>query len=465
MSDEPLRPANPELVRRLESALGIDGVSVGEADRHLHSQDESTFPPVMPDLVVWPESTDEVVQIVKLAAEYDQPITGWGAASSSEGHAIPVRHGIVVDFARMNRILAVHTDDFQATVQPGVLRLDLEKHLRPYGLFFAPDPGANASVGGMIANNAAGIRALKYGATRNNVLALEVVMANGEVIQTGSRSAKQSSGYDLTRLMIGSEGTLGLVTRATLLLHPVLEHFATAVVGFPTVAVAAQAAYGIIGAGLAPAALEILHENHIRYMNEDDGSNWPVLPSLMIEFTGSSDLAIKAALDAAREICLEAGSKAFVSGLGHQDRSEMWAMRHGARHRYRRRTPGSVWTAIDVSVPISHLPAIIEFAERTAAEHGIPGEVLGHAGDGNIHMGVSYQVGDTEGQRRAGEVTRAIIEKALELEGTASGEHGIGLGKRQYMVTEHGTPAVDVMRAIKRTLDPQNLFNPDKVLP
>lgn len=465
MPDDSLRIANPELAGKLRLALGEAAVSVGGADRHLHSQDESTFPPVVPDLVVWPESTDDVVAIVELAAEYGEPITGWGAASSSEGHAIPVRHGIVVDFARMNRILAVHAEDFQATVQPGVLRLDLEKHLSQYGLFFAPDPGANASVGGMIANNAAGIRAHKYGATRNNVLALEVVLANGEVIRTGSRSVKQSSGYDLTRLMIGSEGTLGLVTQATLKLHPVPQHFATAVVGFGTVGQAAGAAYGIIGAGLAPAALEILHQNHILYMNEDDGSDWPVLPSLMIEFTGSSDLAINAALDEAREICVEAGSESFVSGLGHQDRSEMWTMRHGARHRYRRRAPGSVWTAIDVSVPISHMPAIIEFAERTAAEHGLPGEVLGHAGDGNIHMGISYQVGDTEGKNRAAALTKAIIEKALELEGTASGEHGIGLGKRQYMVAEHGAPAVEAMRAIKKALDPHDLLNPDKVLP
>ncbi|MBK5266360.1 MAG: FAD-binding protein [Acidimicrobiia bacterium] len=465
MLEEPLRPTNPDLFEGLKSALGEQAVSVSGAERHLHSQDESTYPAVVPDLVVWPQSTDDVVRIVTLAAEYGEPITGWGAASSSEGHAIPVRHGIVVDFARMNRILAVHAEDFQATVQPGVLRLGLEKHLSQYGLFFAPDPGANASVGGMIANNAAGIRAHKYGATRSNVLALEVVLANGDVIKTGSRSVKQSSGYDLTRLMIGSEGTLGLVTEATLKLHPVPQHFATAVVGFGTVAGAAQAAYGIIGAGLAPAALEILHQNHILYMNEDDGSDWPVLPSLMIEFTGSSDVATSDALDEARLICEDAGAESFTSGLGHQDRSEMWTMRHGARYRYRRRAPGYVWSAIDVSVPISHMPQIIAYAEHCATALGLPGEVLGHAGDGNIHMGIGYNPGDADEKRRAGELSQLIIEKALELEGTASGEHGIGLGKRKYMVAEHGAPAVEAMRAIKKALDPQNLLNPDKVLP
>ena len=456
---------NDEMRSRLLATLGSEKVSTANAERELHSSDESTFPPVMPDVVVWPTSTSDVVQIVKIAAEFGEPITGWGVASSSEGHAIPIQHGIVVDFSRMDQILAVHAEDFQATVQPGVLRLDLEKHLSQYGLFFAPDPGANASVGGMIANNAAGIRAHKYGATRANVLALEVVLASGEVIETGSRSVKQSSGYDLTRLMIGSEGTLGLVTRATLMLHPVPEHFATAVVGFGSVAEAAQAVYGIIGSGLAPAALEIMHQNHIKYMNEDDGSNWPEVPTLMMEFTGSSKIAIDEAMEEAAAICRYNGASVFTSGLDHQGRKKMWQMRHGARHRYRRRAPGRLWTALDVSVPISNLAEIIEYAEQSAADLNLPGEVLGHAGDGNIHMGIGYTPGNADEQHRASEISRLIVEKALELEGTASGEHGIGLGKRKYMVAEHGAPAVEAMRTIKRALDPNNLLNPGKVLP
>ena len=454
-----------ELHACLADALGPSAVSSANAERELHSHDESTFPPVMPDVVVWPTSTAHVVEIVKIAAQVGEPVTGWGVASSSEGHAIPIRQGIVVDFSRMDKVLAVHAEDFQATVQPGVLRLSLEKQLSQYGLFFAPDPGADASVGGMIANNAAGIRAHKYGATRANVLALEVVLANGDVIRTGSRSIKQSSGYDLTRLMIGSEGTLGLVTEATLVLHPVPEHFATAVVGFGSVAEAAHAAYGIIGSGLAPAALEIMHQDHIKYMNEDEGSDWPEVPTLMIEFTGSSKVAIGEAMEEAQSICRDSGASEFTSGLDHSGRKEMWDMRHGARHRYRRRDPGRLWTALDVSVPISHLAEIIEYAERCAVDLALPGKVLGHAGDGNIHMGISYTPGNIDEQHRASELSRLIVEKALELEGTASGEHGIGLGKRKYMVAEHGAEAVETMRSIKQALDPHNLLNPGKVLP
>lgn len=465
MAADSARTADPDLVSRLITAIGEDAVTTSMAERDLHSHDDSTFAPVLPDVVVWPTTTDQVSSIVKIAGEFGEPITGWGVASSSEGHAIPVHHGIVVDFQRMNRIVAVHAEDFQAVVEPGVLRLDLEEHLGRFGLFFAPDPGANATVGGMIANNAAGIRALKYGATRSNVLGLEVVLASGEVIRTGSRSIKQSSGYDLTRLMVGSEGTLGMVTQATLLLHPIPEHFATAIVGFEGVTDAAAAVYGIIGSGLEPAALELLHQSHIQFMNEDEGSDLPVMPTLMMEFTGASVVAVNDAMTEAEEICAGAGSIAFRGGLDHQERALLWRMRHGLRHRYRRRTPGNLWFALDVSVPISHLPAIVEFAEGCAADHGLPGGVSGHAGDGNIHMGISYREADEESRDRAFAVSRLVVEKALELGGTASGEHGIGLGKRKYMVGEHGAAAVGAMRAIKKALDPQNLLNPDKVLP
>lgn len=463
--DGELRAADAELVRRLIEALGEDAVATTGAERDLHSHDESFHDPVRPDIVVWPTSTDDVVAIVRLAGEFGQPITGWGVASSSEGHAIPNRHGIVVDFSRMNRILEIHTEDFQAVVEPGVLRLDLEDRLGREGLFFAPDPGANATIGGMIANNAAGIRALKYGATRHNVLGLEVVLASGEVIRTGSRSVKQSSGYDLTRLFIGSEGTLGLVTKAILKLHPIPEHFATAVVGFDSVDQAARAVYSIMGAGLQPEALEILHQNHVQWMNEDEGSDLPVVPTLMIEFTGPSAAALDEAIDESRRLCAEAGCVRFDAGVSREERGAMWRMRHGARHRYRRRQPGHLWSALDVSVPISALPAIVEFAEAAALEHGLPGGVLGHAGDGNIHMGISFAPGDEEGRRRAAAFSALVVGKAIELGGTASGEHGVGLGKRVHMVAEHGAGAVEAMRAIKRALDPTNMMNPDKVLP
>jgi D-lactate dehydrogenase (cytochrome) len=453
------------IVGQLRNILGDAAVSTGESDRVTHSADESIQPPVVPDVVVYPRTTEHVSRLAALANEHRIPLTGYGAGSSVEGHTIPVHHGIVVDFRDMNRIIEVHVEDFQVTVEPGVTRLDLEAHLGRFGLFFPPDPGANATIGGMIANNAAGIRTVKHGMTRDNVLALEVVLADGRVMNTGSRSIKQSAGYDLRHLIVGSEGTLGLVTRATLRVWPIPEHFRTAMVGFADVATAAEAVYAIVGQGLAPAALELLHEDHLTWMNEDEGSSYPEVPTLMVEFTGPSEVAVADAMIETHRICEARGAVGVTDSIGREARAEMWRHRHGLRERYIRRGRGKKAIPVDVAVPISRFPDLVTYALDQVAAHGFDFPIVGHAGDGNLHIGIVLDPDDPDERARASRLDHDLIAKALEYDGTSTGEHGIGIGKRQFLVDEFGQTAVDVMRSIKQALDPNGILNPGKVLP
>ena len=455
---------NESILQQLYQIVGREHVSAAEADRALHSQDQSTHPPVLPDVVVWPNSTAEVSAIAKLASKHHIPITAWGAGTSLEGHSIPLKRGISLNFQRMARVLAVHDEDFQATVQPGIFRKALEAHLATYGLMFAPDPGANASIGGMIANNAAGIRTVKYGATRDNVLALEVVLANGDIIRTGSRSVKQSAGYDLTHLFTGSEGTLGLITAATLKLVPIPEHFSTATIAFESVEGAAEAVYSLIGSGLEPAALELIHPDMIQWMNEDAGANLTVAPSLMIEFSGADEQTVANAMRLAREVCAEVGSTGFQGGLGRDARRKMWAFRHGIRERLVRTFPNQHWVLVDLAVPISNFPKLVAYCQEKVYEYGFDGRIIGHAGDGNMHCGMHFAPNDEAAKARATELGKVMVKRALELEGTCTGEHGIGLGKQKYMLAEHGENALNTMRLIKQALDPLNIMNPGKVL-
>ena len=455
---------NESILQQLYQIVGREHVSAAEADRALHSQDQSTHPPVLPDVVVWPNSTAEVSAIAKLASKHHIPITAWGAGTSLEGHSIPLKRGISLNFQRMARVLAVHDEDFQATVQPGIFRKALEAHLANYGLMFAPDPGANASIGGMIANNAAGIRTVKYGATRDNVLALEVVLANGDIIRTGSRSVKQSAGYDLTHLFTGSEGTLGLITAATLKLVPIPEHFSTATIAFESVEGAAEAVYSLIGSGLEPAALELIHPDMIQWMNEDAGANLTVAPSLMIEFSGADEQTVANAMRLAREVCAEVGSTGFQGGLGRDARRKMWAFRHGIRERLVRTFPNQHWVLVDLAVPISNFPKLVAYCQEKVYEYGFDGRIIGHAGDGNMHCGMHFAPNDEAAKARATELGKVMVKRALELEGTCTGEHGIGLGKQKYMLAEHGENALNTMRLIKQALDPLNIMNPGKVL-
>jgi D-lactate dehydrogenase (cytochrome) len=456
---------NDKHIAALKAIVGADRISAGESVRHLHSRDQSSHAPHLPDVVVWPEKTEEVSRIAAYANEHRTPVTGWGAGSSLEGNPIPVKGGIVIDFERMNRILSIYAEDFQVRVQPGILYKDMNKVLGQHGLFFAPDPGANASIGGMIANNAAGTRTPKYGATRDNVLALEVVLANGEVIRTGSRSVKQSAGYDLTRLFIGSEGTLGLITEATLKLAPLPEHFSAVITSFPTTEAAAQAVFGIMGSGLNPAALELLDTATIAALNDADQLDLPVAPTLFLEFHGASDATLGVEMELVREFCHESGCQTFTSGLGREARDRLWEARHRLGELLFRLYPKHGYLITDVAVPISRYPELVADASEVLRKlDGVHGFIFGHAGDGNMHSLVVFPNTAAEYERVQREFNDRVVEKAIALGGTCTGEHGVGIGKQKYMRLEHGEAAMGVMRRLKEFFDPHGILNPGKVV-
>ncbi len=449
----------------LAQLIRPDRVSISTGDREQHAIDQSTLPRRAPDVVVWPETTAEVAAVLRYASENRLPVVPWGAGTSLEGNPIPVRGGIVLDFARMNRVVTVHAQDFQVTVQPGVLYKDLNRELGKQGLFFAPDPGANASIGGMIANNAAGIRTVKYGATRDNVLRLEVVLADGSVVRTGSRSVKQSAGYDLTHLIIGSEGTLGIVTEATLKLVPIPEHFSAVVAAFPSVQAAADTVYAIMASGLEPAAMELVDASGIVLMNKDEGMNFPVLPHLFMEFNGADASGVKSRTELAETCCRENGAAQLATGLDRESRNRLWDARHHFYEVLIRNHPGQGRYIADVSVPISNLPELIRRSHAILEDVGIEGQIIGHAGDGNLHVTLFYPIEDQAASARAKETNKRLVAAALELDGTCTGEHGVGIGKMHNMLAEHGETGIALMRAIKHTMDPHGILNPGKVLP
>jgi D-lactate dehydrogenase (cytochrome) len=449
----------------LKTMLGAERVSIGSSDRELHSRDQSAHAAHLPDVVAWPDSTDQVSRLAAYANEHDIPLTGWGAGSSLEGNPIPICGGIVVDFSRMNRILEVYAEDFQVKVQPGVLYKDMNQLLAKYGLFFAPDPGANASIGGMVANNAAGTRTPKYGATRDNVLALEVVLASGEVLRTGSRSVKQSAGYDLTHLFLGSEGTLGLITEATLRLAPIPEQVSAAIASFLSTKAAAQAVFEIMGAGLGPAALELVNTAAVVAINQAEQFGLVEAPNLFLEFHGASEASLTDVLRMAEVICKEAGCQTYQPGLGREARTHLWQARHRLAEILIRSHPGLHYAITDVAVPISQYPALVSAAQQ-ALEKLSPMDsyIVGHAGDGNMHTTTFYH--DTVEQRTLVQnFIDQLVEHAIMLGGTCTGEHGIGIGKRKYMQREHGEAAFQTMQRIKHLLDPNGILNPGKILP
>jgi D-lactate dehydrogenase (cytochrome) len=453
------------LLSDLQSLVGPERASATDGHRQQHSRDASSHAPGLPDVVVWPETTAEVSAIARYANERHIPLVGWGAGTSIEGNPIPTAGGIVIDFSRMNRIVALHAADFQVTVQPGILYKNMNETLSRHGLFFAPDPGANASIGGMVANNAAGIRTVKYGATRDNVLALEVVLASGEVIRTGSRSVKQSAGYDLTHLITGSEGTLGLVTEATLKLAPLPEHFSAVIAAFPTVEAAAQAVFEIIGGGLGPSALELLDGQTVSILAAQGGFDMQPAPNLFMEFTGASPAALEEILALAQEICDGLGCLRFTSGMGREARNRLWSARHHLFETLVRHFAGCTWLLTDSAVPISAYPQLVAYGAAQAAELGLDVGFIGHAGDGNLHTTIFFPPDDPAVRARAETYSDRLTRKAIELGGTCTGEHGVGRGKTKYLELEYGAGAVALMRGIKNLLDPNGILNPGKVLP
>jgi D-lactate dehydrogenase (cytochrome) len=456
------RTISQEHLLSLASIAGEEHVSATRADRDHHARDQSFHPAHMPAAVVWPGSAEEIGAILQYANQHDIPVTPWGAGTSLEGNPIPTHGGIVLDLARLDRVLEVRADDFQVDVQAGVKYKDMNEQLARHGLFFAPDPGANATIGGMVANNAAGTRTPRYGATRNNVLRLEVVTAAGDIIRIGSLAAKSSSGYDLVHLFVGSEGTLGIVTEATLQLAPLPENFSAVIASFGSVAGARRAVSAVMGSGITPAALEFLNVVTVRELNTLDEINLPERPTLLMEFHGATLIALEEELGLVEEICEAEGSVGFEAGLGREERDRLWQARHQTYEITVRQNPGTSFLIVDLAVPVSKFPALVEACQRALERRDMKSYMVGHAGDGNLHPLVPYQADDEISYEIATAVHADMVQAAIELGGTITGEHGVGIGKRRYMAQEHGR-SLAIMRAIKATLDPNGILNPGKI--
>jgi len=447
----------------LQTILSPDQISIADADRAAHAEDQSAYPATPPDVVIWPHNTAQVSAVLKWANAHQIPVTAWGAGSSLEGNPLPVHGGVVMNMQRMNAIITVHQEDFQVTVQPGIFYKDMNGRLATDGLFFPPDPGANASIGGMLANNASGTRTVKYGSTRDNVLAMEVVMANGDIIRTGSRSIKQSAGYDLTHLFVGSEGTLGIITEATLRLYPLPEHFSVATAAFPTIESAATAVFDIIASGLEPTALELLDEVAISIISSETDLALHPTPNLFMEFSGGSAMALQETLSMVQEICESHSCINYQSGVGREERARLWEARHAVFEAHLRHFPTQDYIVTDTAVPISQYPVLVAAVRELMSELGMVGSIVSHAGDGNVHTILFYPPDDVELKEKVMEFNGRLVQIGLSLDGTITGEHGVGLGKQKYMKQEHGA-ALDLMRQIKKVMDPNGILNPGKLL-
>ena len=443
----------------LKAILDERRVSSGESVRHLHSHDESFHAPSLPDVVVWPHTTEEASRLVRWAKGKRVPVTAWGAGTSLEGNPIPVRGGMVMDFNEMNRIIAVRPEDFQADVQAGVIYKELNKALARDGLFFPPDPGAAATIGGMIGNNASGIRSVRYGATKDYVMRLTVVLPDGEVIHAGNRARKSSSGYNLPALFTGSEGTLGIITEATLKLAGLPVNFMAVRATFPTVLNATTTVYQIMRAGLAPAAMEFLDANVVRVLNADRDLTLEENPTLLMEFSGYSRQGLAEEMAFVEEICQQNGALSIDRGIGAEERARLWEIRHQTYESIKRYHAGLSPLIMDVAVPLSRYSEMVDFSKNEVRD--LTAYLFGHAGDGNIHVHVMDDPQDAKRWARVEEATRSIVMKALEFEGTCTGEHGIGIGKSRFMQKEHGASLM-LMKRLKALLDPENLFNPGK---
>jgi len=443
----------------LKAILDEGRVSSGESVKQLHSHDESHHTPVLPDVVVWPRTTEEVSRLVQWAYKKKVPVTPWGAGTSLEGNPIPVRGGMVIDFNEMNQVIAIRPEDFQADVQAGVIYKELNKTLSQHGLFFPPDPGAAATIGGMIGNNASGIRTVKYGATKDYVLKLTVVLPGGEVIRVGNRARKSSSGYNLLALFVGSEGTLGIVTEATLRLMGLPANFMAVRAAFPSVLQATNTVYQVMNSGLSPSALEFLDENVVAVLNCDRNLTLEEKPTLLMEFHGYSEAGLKEEMQFVEEICRENGAVFLDRGLGQTERARLWEIRHQTLESIKRQHPGLLPLIMDVAVPLSRYSEMAGFIKEEVK--GLCAYVFGHAGDGNIHVTVMDNPKDEKRWALVKEANRKIVRKALEFEGTCTGEHGVGIGKSCFLTEEHGE-SLAVMKRLKGFLDPEGLLNPGK---
>jgi D-lactate dehydrogenase (cytochrome) len=449
--------------RRLSERFG-PRFSTGQALRDQHASVLTWLPAQAPDGVVFPQKEEEVAEIVRLCATYDIPIIPYGTGTGLEGHVNAPEGGISVDTSQMNAIVVVHAEDLDVVVQPGVTRKQLNEHLRDKGLFFPIDPGADASLGGMAATRASGTNAVRYGTMKDNVLSLRVVLANGEIISTGSRAKKSSAGYDLTRLMVGSEGTLGIITELTLRLHGIPEAISGGICPFASENDACDAVIATIQSGLAVARIELLDALMVKAANAYSGLDLPVTPMLFVEFHGS-DAGVAEQAERFGEIAADCGGGPFSWATKPEERNRLWAARHNAYWAASALRPGKRSLATDVCVPLSRLAECVAETRRDIDDTGLIAPIVGHVGDGNFHVQPIIDVNDPREVEACEGFVKRMVHRALAMEGTCTGEHGIGQGKRNYLVAEHGVAALAAMRAIKQALDPKGILNPGKVLP
>jgi D-lactate dehydrogenase (cytochrome) len=453
----------------IQTAVGVlkqrfgERLQTGQAIREQHGHTTTWIDNQSPDAVVFPQTAAEVADIVKVCAAHRVPIIAFGTGTSLEGHINAPAGGISVDVSRMDRVLAVNSGDLDCVVQPGVTREDLNTHLRDQGLFFPIDPGANASIGGMAATRASGTNAVRYGTMKDNVLALEAVMPDGQVIRTATRARKSAAGYDLTRLLVGSEGTLGIITEITLRLQGIPEAISAARCSFPTVDAACQAAMATIQYGIPVARMELLDAMSVKAINAYSGLELPEAPLLLLEFHGSESGVVEQA-ETFGALAADVGGTAFEATANGEDRNRLWKARHDAYWAIMGLRPGAKGVATDVCVPISRLAECVSAATARAEEMRLLAPIAGHVGDGNFHCALLVDMDDADELARAKAFTGWLADTAIEMGGTCTGEHGIGQGKMPYLRRELGG-AVDVMAAIKVAIDPQNIMNPGKIVP
>jgi D-lactate dehydrogenase (cytochrome) len=454
-------PVKPELIAALKQRLG-DRLSTSAAVCDQHGKDESYHQPHAPDAVAFVQSTDEVVEIVKLCAEHKTPIIPFGTGTSLEGHVAALKGGICIDLSQMNRILRVGAEDLDVTVEAGVTRKQLNEYLRDTGLFFPVDPGADASLGGMASTRASGTNAVRYGTMRENVLALTVVLPDGRVIRTSRRPRKSAAGYDLTRLFVGSEGTLGVITEVTVRLYGIPEAISAAVCAFPTIADAVNTVILTIQSGIPVARIELLDEPQMEAINKYSKLDHKVAPTLFFEFHGTT-AGVAEQVELVKDIAAEHGGDDFRWATSQEERSKLWQARHDAYYAALALRPGSKGWATDVCVPISRLADCIAETKIDLAQSSVPSALAGHVGDGNFHLIFMIDPNRPEEIDEASRLNDRMVTRALAMDGTCTGEHGIGYGKMGFLLAEHGE-AVDVMASIKRAIDPDNLMNPGKII-
>ncbi|MEY2890337.1 MAG: hypothetical protein RJA98_245 [Pseudomonadota bacterium] len=430
--------------------------------REQHGRDESSFSVPPPAAVVFAESADEVAFVVALAAQHRVPVIPYGAGSSLEGHLLAVQGGVSLDVSRMNAIVSLDPEDLTVTVQPGITRKQLNEAIKHTGLFFPIDPGADASIGGMSATRASGTNAVRYGTMRENVLALQVVTASGEIIRTGTRAKKSAAGYDLTRLMVGSEGTLGVITEVTLKLYPLPEAISAAVCSFPSIEAAVRTTIQLIQVGVPIARVELIDANTVRMVNAHSKLGLREEPMLLMEFHGSP-AGVKEQSELVQEIAAEFGAQAFDWATTPEARTKLWTARHNAYFAAIQSRPGCKAISTDTCVPISRLADALLDSVTEADASGLPYFLVGHVGDGNFHFGYLIDPESTAERATAEALNHQLVARALQLGGTCSGEHGIGLHKMGFLLDEAGAGAVAMMRAVKQALDPLNILNPGKI--